>query len=53
MGSSMEKEFQSRPFEAGARSYIITEENKSHHPDIIFNRNPVKKALTKNFGYVS
>ena len=27
--------------------------NKPHHPDIIFNGNPVIKALTKTFGYVS
>ena len=25
--------------------------NKPHHPDIIFNGNPVKKVLPKTFGY--
>ena len=41
----MENELQSRSFEAGTRSYILTDiKNKPHHPDIIFNGNPVKKS---------
>ena len=47
----MENEIQSWSFEAGAKTYIPIEKrkrNKPHHPDIIFNGNPVKKALTKN-----
>ena len=27
---------------------FLRKRNKPHHPDIIFNGNPVKKALTKN-----
>ena len=47
----MENEFQSRSFEAGARSYILTEKKKLHHPDIIFNGNPVKKtSFQKHLG---
>ena len=39
----MENEFQSRSLEVSTRSYIFTEKKyKPHHPDIIFNDNPVK-----------
>ena len=39
--SSIENELQSRSFEADTR-------HKLHHPNIIFNGNPVKKVPTKN-----
>ena len=42
-GLIIENEFQSQSFQAGARSYILTEK-KNHHPDIIFKGNPVKKS---------
>ena len=42
----MENEFQSRSLEVTTRSYIFMEKKyKPHHPDIIFNDNPVKKRL--------
>ena len=47
MSSSIENEFQSRSFEAGTRSYILTENNKPHHTGIIFNGNPVKKSSSQ------
>ena len=49
----MENEFQSRSFEAEV-IFSRKKKKKPHHPDTIFNGNPVKrKFLPKIFGYVS
>ena len=47
------KSFNPDPLKQAQEVILSRKKNKSHHPDIIFNRNPVKKALNKNFGYVS
>ena len=45
----MKNKFQSEPLKQAQEIIFSRKRNKLHHPDIIFNCNPVKKALIKKY----
>ena len=45
--------FNPDPLKQAQEVIFSRKRNKPHHPDIIFNGSPLKKVLTKTFGYVS